>query len=203
MFDSIKKIAQNAAIDVSAAVSEKEDLEKFAADAAYNGPVRRPKVFLPEAYDYDACVKAAAEQQQAELDEDDEPLWNEQLTETAGFVPLEVRMKQMEQAGILQQAMLQDITADDLREAWLTSDFDIAADDELEEIIAKDRARREFIETIKAQRQKEFDEQQSKSLGSMSKEQYEAVINSLVEKYNITPKTDSEEADTQADSGSK
>lgn len=195
MSTTTKKIAQQAAIDVS-------EQNFSAASAATNVESRKLKVFSPEVFDYDACVAAAAAAQQAALDDDGEPLWNEQLTETAGFVPLEVRMKQMEQAGLLQQALLQDVTADDLREAWLSSDFEISPDDELEEVIAKDRARREFIDQIKAQRQKEFDEQQTKALGSLSKEQYEAVINSLVEKYNITPKADGEESNTQADSDS-
>lgn len=195
MSTTTKKIAQNAAIGVSE--------EKFsAADAATTVQFRKPKVYLPEVYDFDACVAAAAAQQQSAVDDDGTPFWNEQVTETAGFVPLEVRMKQMEQAGLLQQAMLQEVTADDLREAWLSSDFEISPDDELEEVIAKDRARREFIETIKVQRQKEFDEQQTKALGSLTKDQYEAVINSLVEKYNITPKSDPEQSDTQADSDS-
>lgn len=195
MSTTTKKIAQNAAIDVS-------EQNFSAADAATTVVTRKPKVFLPEAFDFDACVAAAAAQQQADVDDDGNPLWNEQLTETAGFVPLEVRMRQMEQAGLLQQALLQDVTADDLREAWLSSDFEISPDDELEEVLAKDRARREFLETVKAERQKEFEESQSKALSSLSKEQYEAVINSLVEKYNITPKTDVAESDTQADSAS-
>lgn len=195
MSTTTKKIAQNAAIDVS-------EQKISAADAATTVATRKPKVYLPEAFDFNACVAASAAQQQSAVDDDGNPLWNEQVTETAGFVPLEVRMKQMEQAGLLQQAMLQDVTADDLREAWLTSDFEISPDDELEEVFAKDRARREFLETIKAERQKEFDERQTKALGSLTKDQYEAVINSLVEKYNITPKADGEESDTQADSSS-
>lgn len=195
MSTTTKKIAQNAAIDVS-------EQNFSAADAATTVATRKPKVFLPEAFDFDACVAAAAAQQQADVDDDGNPLWDEQLTETAGFVPLEVRMRQMEQAGLLQQALLQDVTADDLREAWLSSDFEISPDDELEEVLAKDRARREFLESVKAERQKEFEETQSKALSSLSKEQYAAVINSLVEKYNITPKADSAESDTQADSGS-
>lgn len=193
MSTTTKKIAQNAAIDGS-------EQNFSAADAATTVGTRKLTVYLPEAFDFDACVAAAAARQQAAVDDDGNPLWDEQLTETAGFVPLEVRMKQMEQAGLLQQAMLQDVTADDLREAWLSSDFEISPDDELEEVIVKDRARREFIDTIKAERQKEFDAQQTKALGSLSKEQYEAVINSLVEKYNITPKSDPEQSDTQADS---
>lgn len=195
MSTTTKKIVQNAAIDGS-------EQNFSAADAATTVATRKLGVYLPEVFDFDACVSAAAAQQQSALDDDGNPLWDEQVTETAGFVPLEVRMKQMEQAGLLQQAMLQDVTADDLREAWLSSDFEISPDDELEEVIAKDRARREFIDTIKAERQKEFDAQQTKALGSLSKEQYEAVVNSLVEKYNITPKSDPEKSDTQADSAS-
>lgn len=195
MSTTTKKIAQNAAIDVS-------EQKISAADAATTVVARAPKVYLPEVYDFDACVKAAAAQQQSAVDEDGEPLWNEQVTETAGFVPLEVRMKQMEQNGLLQQALLQELTADDLREAWLAPDFEISPEDELEDILVKDRARHEFLDQIKSQRLKEFEEQQSKALGSLTKEQYQAVINSLVEKYNITPKDDGEESDTQADSDS-
>lgn len=195
MSTTTKKIAQNAAIDVS-------QQKISAADAATTVPMRSLRVFLPEAFDFDACVAASAAQQQAAVNDDGEPLWNEQLTETAGFVPLEVRMKQMEQNGLLQQALLQDVTADDLREAWLSSDFEISPEDELEDVLAKDAARREFIENIKHERQKEFEEQQNKALGSLSKEQYQAVIDSLVEKYNIVPKSDPEQSDTQADSDS-
>lgn len=186
MSTTTKKIAEKAATSVSQDIS-----------------VRRPKTYLPELYDWDEALERIAESQRSAKDEDGNSLWDEQVTETAGFVPIEVRMKQMEQAGLVQQAIGSELTAEDVRAAWLSSDFEISPDDELEDIVAKDRARREFLTEMKARNQKEYEETQSKALSSLTKEQYQAVINSLVEKYNITPKEEAEQSDTQADSSSE
>lgn len=74
--------------------------------------------------------------------------WNEYITETAGFVPLEVRFKQMEQAGIRRQFLESDFTSSDLRDIYLHPDFTYDENAELEEIDAKRRAQREYIEYL-------------------------------------------------------
>ena len=47
---------------------------------------------------------------------------NEYICETAGFEPLEVRLKRFEQQGLLRQVQRSDITSADLREMYLNPD---------------------------------------------------------------------------------
>lgn len=75
---------------------------------------------------------------------------NECITETAGFIPLEVKMKQFEQNGIIAQFKVDDFTSSDYRDMYLTPDFDISPEDDLEDIQEKLDARNQFIEKIKA-----------------------------------------------------
>lgn len=74
---------------------------------------------------------------------------NEYIVETAGFVPLEVKMKQFEQNGIIAQFMTSDFTSNDYRDIYLNPDFEINPEDDLEDINEKLRARKEFAEKIK------------------------------------------------------
>lgn len=75
--------------------------------------------------------------------------WNEVIVETAGFVPLEVRFKQMELAGYRAQFQASDFTSSDLRDIYLAPDLSYSEDDELEDIMEKERMRSALIEQIR------------------------------------------------------
>lgn len=77
---------------------------------------------------------------------------NEDITETAGFVPLEVKLKRFEESGMLMQFNNQEFTSNDYREAYLSPDYAITPEDELEDINEKLAAREEFLANIKKQR---------------------------------------------------
>lgn len=74
---------------------------------------------------------------------------NEYITESAGFIPLEVKLKQFEQNGLIAQFNQSDFTSHDLREMYLNPDFDITPEDDLEDVEEKIKARNEFIEQYK------------------------------------------------------
>ena len=76
--------------------------------------------------------------------------WNEDIVETAGFVPLAVRFKQLEQNGYVAQFKRSDFDSQDMRDIWFNPEFEILPGDDLEEVEAKVRARNEFINAIKA-----------------------------------------------------
>lgn len=75
---------------------------------------------------------------------------NEYITETAGFVPLEVKLKQFEENGYIAQFQSGDFTSADMREAYLSPDFEITPEDEFEEIQEKLNARKSFLDSVKA-----------------------------------------------------
>lgn len=70
---------------------------------------------------------------------------NSYITETAGFVPLEVKFKRFEQAGQVMQFSVSEFTSSDLRSIYLNPDFDITPEDDYEEIQEKLIARNEYI----------------------------------------------------------
>lgn len=78
--------------------------------------------------------------------------WDEHLTETAGFVPLEVRMRQMEQNGYVAQFKSSDFTSSDLRDVWLNPDFEILPSDDLEEVERKSLLRQQYMREILAKK---------------------------------------------------
>lgn len=80
------------------------------------------------------------------------PGWEEEVTETAGFVPLEVRMRQMEQNGYVAQFKSSDFTSSDYRDIWLNPDFEILPGDDIEEVARKTALRQEFIKDLMAQK---------------------------------------------------
>lgn len=75
---------------------------------------------------------------------------NEYICETAGFVPLEVKFKRFEQAGIRQQINASDYTSSDYRDMYLNPDYQVYPDDEIEEVEAKFIALHNHIEEVKA-----------------------------------------------------
>lgn len=71
---------------------------------------------------------------------------SKRVTETAGFEPLEVRFKKMEQAGFRAQFFESDFDSADLREIYLHHpEFTLQEGDELEDVIEKDAMRSAFI----------------------------------------------------------
>ena len=57
--------------------------------------------------------------------------WDEDIVETAGFVPLEVRFKQMEQAGFRAQFFESEFSSKDVTDMYLNHpEFDITPEDE-------------------------------------------------------------------------
>ena len=77
---------------------------------------------------------------------------NDYITETAGFVPLDVKLRRFQEAGQQMQFHAGEFTSADLREAYFSPDFEINPEDELEEIQEKLNARAEFLNKIKAAR---------------------------------------------------
>lgn len=75
---------------------------------------------------------------------------NEYITETAGFIPLEVKLKQFEQNGMIAQFQAGDFTSNDYREMYLNPDFDISPEDDFEDVQEKLELQRQFIEKYKA-----------------------------------------------------
>lgn len=62
---------------------------------------------------------------------------NPVVVETAGFVPLEIRFKQMEQAGYRAQFAADDFTSSELREIYFGPNTEIYPGDEMEVIEEK------------------------------------------------------------------
>lgn len=78
---------------------------------------------------------------------------SKRVTETAGFEPLEVRFKKMEQAGFRAQFFESDFDSADLREIYLHHpEFTIQEGDELEDVIEKDAMRSAFIRGLLAKK---------------------------------------------------
>lgn len=74
---------------------------------------------------------------------------NPDICETAGFEPLEVKIKRMEQNGLVAQLTHSMFTSHDLRDIYLNHpDFDITPEDDEEEIYEKIQARNEYIEKL-------------------------------------------------------
>lgn len=77
------------------------------------------------------------------------PEENNVIVETAGFVPLEVKLKRFEQNGMLMQFNESEFTSSDLRTIYLKPDFEITPEDDMEEVMEKIKARNEFIISYK------------------------------------------------------
>lgn len=74
---------------------------------------------------------------------------NEYITETAGFIPLEVKLKQFETNGLIAQFMTADFDSNDYRDIYLNPDFNISPEDDFEDIQEKIAMQREYAEKIK------------------------------------------------------
>lgn len=72
------------------------------------------------------------------------------ITETAGFIPLAVRFKQMEQAGLRARFFESEFTSHDFSDMYLNHpEFDIMPDDDLEDVIEKTKLRENYIMEVK------------------------------------------------------
>lgn len=103
---------------------------------------------------------------------------NKVIVETAGFVPLEVKFKQFEQNGIINQLHNSDFTSSDYRDMYLHEDFDITPEDDLEEAHEKLQKLQEFRSKLQEQitvrnLNKVSDEQNAESKNSDSAENKE------------------------------
>lgn len=70
------------------------------------------------------------------------------LVETAGFIPLEVRLKQLEQQGYVARFSKSDFTSDDMRLIWLDPENEILPGDDIEEVQRKQLARQAIMSDI-------------------------------------------------------
>lgn len=96
--------------------------------------------------------------------------WNEEIVETAGFIPLEVRFKQMEQAGIRAQFFESEFGSKDFQDMYLNHpEFDLTPEDDIEEALEKIKLRQAWIESVKENARKkkaaetDFDASESKA----------------------------------------
>lgn len=80
---------------------------------------------------------------------------NPYIVETAGFVPLDVRFKQMEQAGIQAQFNAEDFTVQDWRDIYFGEDTEIYSTDEIEDVERKLALQRDKYNSILAEMQKQ------------------------------------------------
>lgn len=91
---------------------------------------------------------------------------NKYITETAGFVPLEVKFKRFEQAGIVAQFNESEFTSSDYRDMYLNPDFQISPEDDMEEAFEKMQAQRDFINQIAAKKKAESVEPEKVEAGT-------------------------------------
>lgn len=76
--------------------------------------------------------------------------WNEDIVETAGFVPLAVKFKQMEQAGIQAKFLSSEFTSRDVSDMYLNHpELDLTGEEDYEEAMEKIQARAAYIRSVK------------------------------------------------------
>lgn len=93
---------------------------------------------------------------QIELKKEPEPDgWNENIVETAGFIPLAVKFKQMEQAGIRAQFFASEFNSKDVKDMYLNHpEFDLTPEDDIEDAMEKIALRQAYINQVKAEAKK-------------------------------------------------
>ena len=97
--------------------------------------------------------------------------WNEDIVETAGFIPLEVRFKQMEQAGYKAQFFQSEFTSKDVTDMYLNHpEFDINAEDDIEDALEKMQLRNAYIKSVKEAIRKRNNEAQREGNGESEAE---------------------------------
>lgn len=97
--------------------------------------------------------------------------WDEDIVETAGFIPLEVRFKQMEQAGIRAQFFENEFTSHDVTDMYLNHpEFDITPEDDIEEAMEKIQLREAYINSVKEEVRKRQEAESKANAASEAKQ---------------------------------
>lgn len=98
--------------------------------------------------------------------------WDLDIVETAGFVPLAVRFKQMEQAGYRARFSENEFTSRDISDMYLNHpEFDITSEDDFEEAQEKIMLRQQYIKFVQEKVKNrnaatDFEESESKAKAS-------------------------------------
>lgn len=71
-----------------------------------------------------------------------------EMTETAGYLPLDVRLKQLEQQGYIAKFKAEEFDSDEISELWTRPEFEILPTDELEDIQEKLSLRRAYLQDL-------------------------------------------------------
>ena len=96
--------------------------------------------------------------------------WDEDIVETAGFIPLEVRFKQMEQAGIRAQFFESEFSSKNVQDMYLNHpEFDLSPEDDLEEAMDKIQLRQAWINQVKEEVRKKREVEETDFKASESK----------------------------------
>lgn len=75
-----------------------------------------------------------------------------EVTETAGYLPLNVRLRQLEQQGYIAQFTKEQFDSDEISELWTNPDFEILPSDELEDVQEKLELRKEYLKNLLLQK---------------------------------------------------
>lgn len=76
-----------------------------------------------------------------------------EMTETAGYLPLDVRLKQLEQQGYIAKFKAEEFDSDEISELWTRPEFEILPTDELEDIQQKLSLRRAYLQDLSQKHQ--------------------------------------------------
>lgn len=72
----------------------------------------------------------------------------DEKTETAGFVPLRIRLKQLEQQGYIARFTSEQFDSSEIEKLWTDPKFEILPTDELEDIQEKMALRNQYILSV-------------------------------------------------------
>lgn len=73
---------------------------------------------------------------------------NDYITETAGFIPLDVKLRRFQETGQIMQFHTSEFTSADYRDMYLSPDLEITPEMDLEEITEIQMKRREFVNKL-------------------------------------------------------
>lgn len=73
---------------------------------------------------------------------------NEYITETAGFIPLEVKLKRFQENGQIIQFSSSEFTSSDYRDLYLSEDLEITPEMDIEEIQEIQMKRIEYVKNL-------------------------------------------------------
>lgn len=97
---------------------------------------------------------------------------NEYITETAGFVPLDVKLRRFQENGQIMQFHTSEFTSGDYRDFYLSPDLEITPEMDLEEIQEVQLKRSQFVENLIKEKSKTLETSSPKSppAGSQTEE---------------------------------